>query len=75
MEAIEKIKAKSKDEQLEMAKSPETPEQDLVLLAQVGNHRVRKVLASRKYINVWVSEILKKSYGQFCTTSSRFTHL
>ena len=51
MEAIEKIKAKSKDEQLEMAKSPETPEQDLVLLAQVGNHRVRKILASRKEVS------------------------
>ena len=47
MEAIEKIKAKSKDEQLEMARSPETTEEDLAILAQVGNHRVRKALASR----------------------------
>ena len=51
MESIEKIKAKSKDEQLEMARSPETSEEDLVTLAQVGNHRVRKALASRKEVS------------------------
>ena len=47
MNGIEKIKAKSKDEQLEMAKNPTTSEEDLIMLAKVGNHRVRKVLANR----------------------------
>ena len=34
-----------------------------------------KVSAFRKYIHVWASEALKKSYRHFCTHSSRFSQL